>query len=548
MARARILQPYTPRVEDTRHRVSRIALVGALVLLAMLMGFVIAILPMNFMIIPMFPILVLALLALWLAPDMDRSFDASVRKLVLLYFAMVMVWPDYIAYTMPGIGWVNPQRLTMGLLFFTSLFALSTSASTRAHVYDVISHVKPVYWFFLSFFILQWLLAFATFTFTTRFIYSQFVWYYIFILAAWTFSINNTIFRFYQLILVGFAIQCFYGMFEEILQYPMWAPYIPSWLMVDSELLERIVGDSRRAGTDVYRIASLYFTSVTFGEAIGLFVPFVTFAIFYARNAWFRGAAMALLVFAFLNAIWSDSRAAMVGFIIGTVGIIGLWALQRFKKRKAERDIIAPAVVWAFPFGLAALALAILTLGRVRVAVLGGGQHLNSNLAREEQWRRTFELLERNPLGYGPFTAGDRVGYANPSGQVTIDGFAMNLLVDYGILGITLFVLFFASCIYVGIRAFLNSESREEDLAAPLAVALTAFLVIKLVLSQTENHHIVYAFAGCIVALHWRQEQRRRLEQTQNQPDAPIVSPATPFPPRPATGGYPGGYGVARAR
>lgn len=546
MARARILQPYTRRVDDTRHRVSRIALVGGLVLLAMFMGFVIAILPMDFMIIPMAPILVLAIIALWLAPDLERNFDGTIRKLLLLYFAAAMVWPDYIALTMPGIGWVSPQRLFLGALLLTSLYALSTSSESRAHVYDVISHVKPLYWMFVIFFVLQFVLAFATISLTSRFFFAQFFWYYMFIVSAWVYSNPNTVRRLYQIILVGLAVQCVYGLLHWVLQRPVWTGYIPPFLLVEPELLIKILGEQQRAGTDILRVNSLFLTALTFAEAIAIFIPFVIFAIFYARNAWFRIAAGALLVFAFFNGIWTDARSAMIGFIVAPVCMIGLWALQRYRRTKADRDIISPAVIWAYPLGMIVVMGAVLFIGRIRVAVLGGGQHQPSNAAREEQWRRTFELLERNPFGYGPFNAGPTVGYRNRGGGLTIDGYMMNLLVDYGVLGWLLFLGLFLGCAALGVKTFLRSETHEEDIAAPLAVAVLNFIIIKLVLSQTENHHIMYAFLGCLVALHWRQEQRIKSRAVLST-SPPVAVDPSPAPPRgplvPA-----GGYGVARVR
>lgn len=547
MSRARILQPYTRRVDDTRHRASRVAVIGGLVLLAMLLGFIIAILPLRLLLVPMAPILLLAGVALWMAPDSEANYDATIRKLLLWLIGFAMVWPDYIAFTMPGIGWLSPQRLLMGLLFFVGLFALATSSGTRSHVKDVISHSPAVYWSFMAYFVLQLVLAFAWGELSSRFFFAQIFWYYMFVLAAWTFCQPNTARRLYQLMLIGLAVQCIYGYYEMRNGVPLWSGRIPSFLQVDPELLEKVLGYRPRAGTDKIRIASIYMTPITFAEFIAMSVPFAMLAMIRARKFWWRIAAAGLLVFAFMNGLWTDSRSAMVGFVIASVSMVGLWAWQRFRRLKAQRDIWAPAVIWAYPAGLMLVMSAILFVGRVRVAVLGGGQHANSNIAREAQWDKTFELLAKNPIGYGPFTAAERVNYTNRAGTLTIDGYMMNVLVDTGILGWILFIFFFLACAALGVRTFVNSANDEEDLGGPLAVALVSFLFVKMVLSQTENHYIAYMLAGCAVALHWRQQQR--LKADARAPATAVPEPPPLGGPRPAGTMIPvGGYGVAASR
>ncbi len=542
MERDRILEPYTRRVEDIRHRVSRVALIGGFVLLAMVIGFLTAILPLRLLLIPMAPAIVLALFALWLAPDLDTDYDLVVRKLWLMFLATSMVWPDYIAMTVPGIGWLSPQRLVMAILFFVSIYALATSSTTRAHVFDVVSHVKPVYWFILLFVVWQVLVSVTTLQFSGRFVRGFIFFYFVFVLAAWSSSKPNTMVRLCQIIVIGFAVQLIYGFLEYRLEYPFWAPYIPSWLQVDAELLGSITGFTARSATGVYRVGSLFFTSVTFAEAIGYGVPFVMFVLLYSKNTWLRMAAFALLIFAFMNAVWTDARTGMVAFLIGPVAMIGLWAVQRYRRLRGQADIVGPAVLWAYPFAMMLMALSVLFVQRVRVSVLGGGAHQASNDAREFQWNRTMELVQSNPIGHGPDNAGWRIGYVGARDTVSVDGYTMTLLVDFGVLGLLFFSLFFVGCIVVGVQTFLNSDNLEEDLAAPLAVTLIMFIFVRTISSQTEVFWLIFSLAGAIIGLHWRQQQRLKAA-AEEQPPAP-VEPA-PTAPRRGPLVPSGGYGVA---
>src|SRR3546814_6082195 len=58
--------------------------------------------------------------------------------------------------------------------------------------------------------------------------------------------------------------------------------------------------------------------------------------------------------------------------------------------------------------------------------------------------------------------------------------------------------------IYLCVRVYLTSSESEARIAAPVAIALGAYFVIKSVLSQSQNQFIMYAFVGVALALNYR--------------------------------------------
>lgn len=538
MARYRILEPYTRRVDDTRHTVTKLLLIGALIIFAMMLGFVIAILPMSMLIIPLTPLLLLAALALWMAPDIDPHLDGVVRKLFLLFMAIMVVWPDYIAPTIPGIGWVSFGRQAMAATALVSIYAIATSSRVRAHIADVVTGIKPLWWAFLLFVLLQLVLAVTTMTISSRWFFAQIFWYYMFIVAAWAFSMQGTTRRVYQIILIGLAIQCFYGLGEWIMQKPIWTDYIPPFMQVDPELLETVTSFTGRLGSDRGRIGSIYLTSLTYAEYIAITLPFVLHGILYARRKLWQLAAVALFAFVCVNAYLTDQRTAIIGIIMAVVLTTAFWSWRRFRQGQENRDMVGVAVIWMFPAMAMAVAAAVLFHPRVRTMTLGGGEHHWSNEARDIQWQMAIDRVLANPFGYGPFRAGEVVGFTNPSGKGTIDSFPINLLVDYGILGLILFTVFFAWAALVALRIYFSSRTETETLAGPIGIALIAFLVVKLVLSQTENHYLMYALAGCVAALYWKQQRRLAAEAVV----APAADPPAPARPPLGYGGGPVGW------
>jgi len=93
----------------------------------------------------------------------------------------------------------------------------------------------------------------------------------------------------------------------------------------------------------------------------------------------------------------------------------------------------------------------------------------------------------------------------------------LTLALDYGVLGLLLFVTFFAMGGFRAVRETLKapaSPDRELNLFPALATMILNFLVIKLVFSQVENHSLLFMVMGMIVALSYRRAQEAKVAQT----------------------------------
>jgi hypothetical protein len=304
---------------------------------------------------------------------------------------------------------------------------------------------------------------------------------------------------------------------------------------VEQGILDTVLGAERRTGEDQNRVKATFFISLTFAEFIAIVLPFALHFLVTAENMYKRAIAAALIILLVTGAFLSGARSGLIGTIAGVALFILIWSIRRYRTHASRRDMIAPAVLWMYPAGAFGLMFAVLFFGRVRSKVLGATQHEASTNVRFEMWEMALPHVIRNPIGHGPFVGGEVVGYTLPSGMITLDSYGINLIVEYGPLGLLLFFLFFAWAVWLGLKTYFNTEegaaTEEEELAGPAAVAIVAFLIIRLVLSQTEIMHFSYALAGMVVALHWRQTVRI------NEIRARIPA-AQPFPPRGLMPGY----------
>ncbi|WP_448582162.1 O-antigen ligase family protein [Thermaurantiacus sp.] len=529
--RERILEPYTRRVNDIPHKLRKMLAVSAVLLLAVIIGFLVAVLPVQFIVIPILPLVVFLLLVLWMAPDIDPALDRPVRVLFVAYCALALTWPHYIAFVLPGVGFITPPRLTLLLLVPVFIYFVSTSSRARGLIGAGLDAAPLAKWAFIGFVAWQAALTIVTASFDSLWFLSQVNWYLFFLIAILAFSYEGVSKQFHIAISMGIAVVCVMAFWEYRAMAKFWMDWVPEWLRGDPWLWNKIYEGAMRAGTDRYRGSGILLTSVTVGEFIAMMAPFVVLLFMRARSWWKIGVGLLLLFVMAIGAHGAGSRTAFAGLIAGMAVYAILWTIRRYARSGRERDLLGPAAVWAYPVVIALTVFSVLFVGRVRRMVLGGGEHKASDDGRAEQWDRALALFEKNPIGYGSNRAGELIDFRAPGREnVTVDGFYMNLLVDYGVLGFLLFLLFFLGCAWAAARTYLRAETFEEDAGAALASSLIAFLTAKMVLSQIENHYFAFALAGASLAIAARQQARRR---TLAGAAPPLFAPAGPALARP---------------
>ena len=138
--------------------------------------------------------------------------------------------------------------------------------------------------------------------------------------------------------------------------------------------------------------------------------------------------------------------------------------------------------------------------------VLGGGSTVGSTAARQTQLGMAMEKLLTHPWGFGSGQAGRAMGYAKGD-FITVDNYFISVVLEYGILGALFWYGMFVIAIIVAVRYCISAEfgrRPEAQLLAPLAVSLSAFLIIKWVHGQSDNHSVYFMMLGMISALVYR--------------------------------------------
>lgn len=526
MAGTFILKPYERRREAGP--LTRFARGVVVVLIASFYGLLCSVLPMQLLMVPAVPILILAAICLWMLPDTEVLYPETMAKAMVWYVGLNAIWPYYVAINLPGLPWVSPQRIAVAVFGVTAMFTLATSRRFRTAINEALlaaPGIRRLFWWFTAVTAFSLLFAYSKLTFTlNKFIYNQIYWTLMFCVTAFLATRPGFVSAISRAAVFGTIVVSCLGLYEFRIKRVFWIDHLPGFLKVDGRLLATFAESQARAGTDIYRVRGTFGVSLYYAEYLAIAYPLVLHAIFRRQPAWHTILLVLGMIAVAANMYLTNARSGVIGLLVALVAY-AFMACYRLR-RQHPSSIGANAVVFAYPAAVGVLAMLVLFWKRLRNMTLGGGQHQNSSDTRAEQWRQGWPKALRMPFGHGAGRGGDVLGYANRGGEVTIDSYFLNLLLEYGFAGLALFVVLFALTAWVAFRAYLDArdEDREAQLAAPLSVAMLNFTIIKSVLSSEINIPIAFVFAGCVVGLIWQAERRR----------------ANPGAPLPATGSDPG--------
>ena len=530
--RIAVMKPYTDLQRPLR-KVMLFVLPVGLALFSLVYGFFFA-LTAPYLIVPFtVPVVVLVLLSIWALPDRAH---APTRSMELFFAALIIslvMWPNYLALSLPGLPWVTMLRLTGFPMAFLLLICLSTSEKFRAELRQTFGSVPGLWQCLLIFVVMQFVtiaLSKAPPAAMQRALLQQVNWTSVFVVAAWVCRTPGQVGRYIALIVLLALPIIVLTFIEGRVQHVLWAGSVPSFLKVDDPTAALILSSAIRGATGLYRTKATFSTPLGLAEYLALLTPFALHYAFGNYRLIVRLFSAAMVPVLFYCIRLTDARLGVVGFGVSILLYFLFWGLLRLRRNR--RDLVAAAIVYAYPAVFCAAAVAVMAVHRLNTMVFGGGAQAASNDARKNQLRMGIPKIFENPIGHGPGGSGPAMGYGADQ-FITIDNYYLTLALDYGVIGIVAFLAMFLLVIGASAKAGVQGASykdRELTYAVPLSIALSAFLVIKLVFSQNDNHPLVFMMLGMAVALvgRVRLEASRDIEQAKERAPPPTDPRKTP--------------------
>jgi hypothetical protein len=495
---------FTKRPQTNWFRPGVLLGVAGLALFCVVYGATFALLAPYLMLPLLTPLVIALALAIWVLPESRTAPIGAITTLLFAYLLGLALWPNYLAVSLPGTPWITVSRLTGAPLFLLLLYAFSTSSQIRQTIRQSAAASRFVFIAYLVFLGTQFVSIFLskhTSETIEKFVNAQFSWTGILIVSMIVFHNPQNSRRLAKLLWLSAWVLASIGLFEWRQQHLPWANHIPGFLKINDDSLATYLRGSQRAYTTVYRSQSTSSTSIGFAEFLALAAPFVFYFTSESEKIWVRVSAAASIFVIFAGIFVSDSRSGMIGFAITFLSFILAMGIRAWRKHR--NSFIGIATSLSYPMMLVMAFVASFTVHTIRVKIWGGGAQQASTEARVTQMHMGLPLVVKNPLGYGMGQGAGILGYRVPSGQLTIDSYYLSLALDFGVIGFAAFMIMVGAAIFLSMRMELRAvpSSTVDRMYLPIFQTLTAFVVIKSVFSQQDNHPIIFMVIGLLLAL-----------------------------------------------
>lgn len=450
------------------------------------------------------PVAAIWMMIIWALPVLEYRPARILSGLFWAYYCALFLWPNYLAVAISGLPWITVARLFCAPMVALLLVYVSNCGPFRREMKEILAPSRTLVRFVAAFAAIQFLATFfssSPFDTLNRMINNQIIWTAIFFVAAWTFRKRGSIELWFRIYLVLSLVLCALAELEARKQGVLWANSIPAFLAVQDESVQRLLAGAYRLGS-VYRVIATATTPLSLAEILGAASPFVLFAMVQYKSLLLRIALGAFDILLIYVISLTDSRLGMAAMLVGHAGYMLYlsYRIYKFHPNPLIRNL--PVVI--YPVLVVAMAAAVLFVGRINNAIIGDGRQQFSDASRATQISDGLVKIWQSPLfGFGAGQGGQKLGFTNAGGTLTIDSYYLSILLDYGFIGFFVFYGMMMVAIAQGAKIAMAGITKEHHLGAALSIFLLVFLVTKAVLSQEANHPLIFMAMGAVVGLKY---------------------------------------------
>jgi hypothetical protein len=439
--------------------------------------------------------------------------------------------PYYYAVQIPGLPWLTIRRLFVFSLLALFCVSAAGSASVRSRIYRVFSANRFIYVCFVGYIAMCFLSIFNTHN--PQFSLSQFFefsfnWFIPACVCVYVITTFDQVKGLLKLIGVFFLIVTAIGLLNFIGQHNYMIDLIPRPIfnsMIASYPTFAEIVNANYFRNGFYRSSSIFVEPLSYGECAALVAPIGGYFLLHGEKYTERLFGALVIAAALISLFVSGARGGSVSFLVSMPILFALWVV-----RYARANPVSMVGPLGGAFALLAttsLIGAVLSIGRLRKMVLGGGDTVSSDMTRFDQARLAWPKIVRNPLtGHGIGNAAEVIGFYSPGGKLSVDTSILTLLVETGVPG---FVFYFGMLIFGAIamgRLYVVNNDRESAVGAAMASSFIAYIVYRLVLSQRENQwlfFILFALSAVVLKLVADRVKQPALEAIKK--NAPSTKP-----------------------
>ncbi len=449
------------------------------------------------------------LVLLWVMPDLPLVSPRLIRMAFFVMLVTDLTVPFYYAIQFSGLPWISARRLATFCLIVPFLVAIAASSDARRQI------VERVRASLLLFICAAGFLATAALSIFTSVSPSEsfsaladaiLSWYVPFFAMIYIARDRNQVVFLLKITCFCAIFNTAAGVAEFFLKHRFFIDIFPKGMLAtmieNNPTLANLLPNPQDFRNGLFRASSTFVTPLSFGEFQIIVIPIGLF-FFFHREKLFERVLGGVVAFGGIVGIFcSGSRGGFVGVIASVATFVAFYSIR---KAAGSKTSLAPAIAAVLGvIGFGCVIAALMFSHRVHDMVLGGAAQAVSTDARYEQWMAGAQFIKSNPITGHGFGLGGLI-----IGMPSIDSYMLSLIVETGVLGLVFFLGLLALPVWYGLRNYLSDMSESGALAGALACSFIGFTMNRLVLSQKENHMMIFSLMALVIALNYERARQR---------------------------------------
>jgi O-antigen ligase len=444
---------------------------------------------------------------LWVMPEVPLVYPRVIRKTFFVMLIVDLCVPAYYTIQIGDSPWISARRVATFFFLVPMLFAVASSSGVRRQIIDRASSS----WLIISCAVGYLIMAVLSIpggalpgSSLSAVVDTVLAAYVPFIGLVYLLNGKNDAIFMLKTICFCAIVVAVLGVLEFKIEHRFLVDVFPksmlATLVESNPVFVGLAGDVISFRNGLYRAASVFLSPLSLGEFEVIVIPIGLFFAMHRDDFFERCLGWTVVISGMAGIFVSGSRGGYVGFIVSMAAFVAIWSIR---KALTHRTSLMPALVGTMgAVAFAIVLMLVLFWPRAHNMVLGGGAEAASNNGRWVQWAAAWPFVRSNPITGHGFALG---GYVIGS---SIDSYVISVLLETGVPGFLFFSGLVLLPIWYGVRAYVTDLSESAAIGGALACSFIAFAFIRLVLSERENHFLMFILVAIVVVLQYDYQRK----------------------------------------
>jgi O-antigen ligase len=458
------------------------------------------------------------LVLLWVMPDLPLVSPRLIRKAFFVMLVADLIVPFYYTVQFSGLPWISARRLATFGLIVPFLVAVAASSDVRRQIMErgrasLLIFVCAAG--FLATAALSILTSISPSESFSAFADAILSWYVPFFAMIYIAKDRNDVVLLLKIISLCAIFNTGAGIIEFFLKHRFFIDIFPRGMLAtmieNNPTLANLLPNPQDFRNGLFRASSTFVTPLSFGEFEIIVIPIGLFLLLHREKLFERVLGAAVAFGGIIGIFCSGSRGGFVGVIASVAVFFTFYSIRKATSTKASLAPAISAVLGTIGFGC--VIGAIMLSHSVHDMVLGGAAQAGSTDARYLQWEAGMPFIKSNPITGHGFGLGGLI-----IGMPSIDSYMLSLVVETGVFGLLFFLGLLVLPVWYGLRNYLSDMTESGALAGALACSFIGFIMNRLVLSQKENHMLIFSLLALVIVLNYDRSRQRSPQRLAGKP------------------------------